>query len=138
MDCTEYQQSISRLRDGELSRDDSATVFAHLSTCTECRAFFFELQALDSAMHRIADRVPAEAEARPLSLPAAVTAGSWWDRRVALRVPVFTLLLCAIVLSLAALLPGSPLSREPQAIYVTQLPTVVVVDAATAPPEPRQ
>ena len=137
MDCTEYQRSISRLRDGELQAEEAAAIFGHLSSCAECRRFYFELQALDGALHRIADRMPTVSEDRRFSLPASVHARSWWDRRVALRVPVFALLLCAIAVSLFALLPGGPFSREPESIYVTQLPTVVV-ETSMAPPEPRQ
>lgn len=137
MECTEYQRSINRLRDGELTADESAAVFGHLASCTECRRFYFELQALDGALRRIPDRIPAVSDTRPLPLPAAMQARSWWDRRVALRVPVLALLLCATVAGLFALLPGGPFSREPESIYVTQLPAVVVETSMT-PPKPRQ
>ena len=56
MDCTGYERSISRLRDGELPSDESAGVFLHLSTCGACREFYFTLQTLDGAMNRIAQK----------------------------------------------------------------------------------
>jgi len=136
MDCTEYQRLTSTLRDGELTRDESARVFGHLSVCTECREFYFELQVLDGALNRIVDHLPPGSEIRMPAATIPLHPRSWWNQRVALRVPVFALLLCAIAASLVVLLPGSPLYREPESIYITQLPTVVV-DATTAPPEPR-
>ena len=137
MECMGFQQLISRLRDGELPSGESAGVFQHLSVCEHCRDFYYALQALESAMGRIADRVPHGSRVRPLPLPGAVRTQKWWNQQVALRLPVLALLLCAFAVSLIVLLPGSSLFREPQAIYVTKLPTVVV-DATTAPPEPMQ
>jgi predicted anti-sigma-YlaC factor YlaD len=137
MECTDYQRLISSLRDGELQSDPAADVFRHLSSCPECRKFYFELQALDGALDRIADDVPATPAARPVMAHVVPTEHMWWDRRIALRIPVLALLICAIAASLFLLIPGSPLSREPQAIYVTRLPTVVV-EAPTTSPEPRQ
>ena len=137
MDCTGYQRLLSRLRDGELPSDESAGVFLHLSTCGVCREFYHALQTLDGAMNRIAQNIPSGSESRPVAIPVPLQAHKWWNQRVALRLPVLALVLCAIAVSLFVLLPGSSLFREPQSIYVTKLPTVVV-DAATAPPEPRQ
>ena len=88
-------------------------------------------------MNRIAQNIPSGSESRPVAIPVPLQAHKWWNQRVALRLPVLALVLCAIAVSLFVLLPGSSLFREPQSIYVTKLPTVVV-DAATAPPEPRQ
>jgi len=137
MNCMSSQQLISRLRDGELPSGESAGVFEHLSVCENCRDFYYALQALEGALGRIADHVPHRSGVRPLPLPGAVKEGMWWNHQVSLRLPVLALLLCAFLVSLIVLLPGSSLFREPQAIYVTKLPTVVV-DATTAPPEPMQ
>jgi anti-sigma factor RsiW len=137
MECIDYQRQISPLRDGELPSDSAADVFRHLSLCPECRKFYFELQALEGAMSRIAHDVPTLSVAGTKMVPLAPAAYSWWDRRIELRAPVLALLICVIAASLFALVPGGPLSREPQAIYVTKLPTVVV-EAPTPPPEPMQ
>ena len=136
MDCTGYQRMVSRLQDGELPSDESAGVFLHLSTCGVCREFYLALQTLDGAMNRIALEIPSGSEARQVVIPVPLRPRNWWNQRVALRLPVLALLLCAIAVSLFVLLPGSSLFHEPESIYVTKLPTVVV-DAATAPPEPR-
>ncbi len=136
MDCTGYERSISRLRDGELPSDESTGVFLHLSTCGTCREFYYALQTLDGAMNRIARDVPSGSEARQAAIPVPLRVHKWWDRQVALRVPVLALLLCAVAVSLFVLLPGSSLFRGSESIYVTKLPTVVV-DANTAPSEPR-
>jgi anti-sigma factor RsiW len=137
MDCTGYQQSISRLQDGELPSDESAGVFLHLSTCGACREFYHTLQTLDGALNRIGQELPSRSEVRPTLHAVPPQPHRWWSRQVALRLPVLALLLCAVVVSLYVALPGSSLFHGPQSIYVTKLPTVVV-DAATAPPEPRQ
>ena len=136
MECQDYQRLVSRMHDGELPPDESAEVFLHLATCGVCREFYSSLRVLDGALNRIADHLPSDRAARPLAIPAPVEPNRWWNRHVAMRVPVFALLLCAIALSLFVLIPGSPLSREPESIYVTKLPTVVV-DAQTAPLGPR-
>lgn len=137
MDCTGYERSISRLRDGELPSDESAGVFLHLSTCGACREFYTTLQTLDGALNRIAQEIPSGSEVRPAAIPVPLRPHKWWNQRVSLRLPVLAIVLCAIAVSMFVLLPGSTLLREPRSIYVTKLPTVVV-DAATAPPEPRQ
>ena len=137
MDCNDYQRLINRLHDGELPAGESAGVFHHLATCGACRDFFHALQKLDGEMNRIAQGVPAPVEMQAVSVPSVVPVRSWWNRQVAMRLPVFALLLCAIALGLFAMVPGSPLSREPESIYVTQLPTVVV-ETSMSPSEPRQ
>jgi len=137
MECTEYQRLISRLRDGELPSGETAGVFLHLSMCGTCRDFYQELQMLDGALNRIADRLPSTLVPRTIEYPVAVRTHNWWNQRVALRVPVLGLLLCAMAVSLFLLIPGSSPFNKPEQIYVTKLPTVVV-DATTAPPEPRQ
>jgi predicted anti-sigma-YlaC factor YlaD len=137
MECTEYQRLISRLQDGELPSGETAGVFLHLSMCGTCREFYQELQVLDGALNRIADRLPSESAVRAIERPVAVRTHNWWNQRVALRVPVLGLLLCAMAVSLFLLIPGSSPFNKAEQIYVTKLPTVVV-DATTAPPEPRQ
>jgi anti-sigma factor RsiW len=139
MDCTEYERLISRLRDGELPSGESAGVFRHLSTCEACREFYDVLQELEGALNRIPHQLPSGSEARAVAPPVSpsLLAQWWWNRRVSLRLPVLALFLCAIAVSLFVLLPGSALLREPQSIYVTKLPAVVV-DATTAPSEPRE
>lgn len=136
MECQDYQRLVSRMHDGELPPDESAEVFLHLATCGVCREFYSSLRVLDGALNRIADHLPEDRAVRPPVIPSPVESNRWWNRQVAMRAPVFALLLCAIALSLFVLIPGSPFSREPEAIYVTKLPTVVV-DAQTAPLGPR-
>ena len=135
MDCNDYQRLVSRLRDGELPADESTEVFRHLSACGTCREFYHALQVMDNALGRIADTLPPDSTQRFIALPDPYQTDRWWNQRVALRLPVIGILLCAIVLGLFVLLPQSSFFREPESIYVTKLPTVVV-DATTAPPEP--
>jgi anti-sigma factor RsiW len=135
MECNEFEQRISRLRDGELPQEESAEVFRHLAECGECRSFFHQLQALDRALNDVAVAVPDATAVRASAFPVAVPSRRLWERRVALRLPVAAILLCVIIAGVVALLPGSNLFHEPQAIYVTKLPTVVV---EATPPSSRQ
>lgn len=137
MNCPDYEQRISRLLDGELPSGESGGVFVHLSACEACREFFHALQSLDGALNRVARNLPSGTGDYGMPLPGFLQPRTWWNQQVALRVPVLALLICAIVVSLFMALPGSPLFRESRAIYVTKLPTVVV-NASTAPLEPRQ
>ena len=137
MQCQEFQRLINRLRDGELPEGESTVVFQHLAECTECRGFFFALQALDGALTRIAEPVPYRSASPRAELPASLQPRSWWNQRVALRLPILALLICVIAAGVILAVPGNALLRTPQPIYVTKLPPVVV-DADTAPSEPRQ
>lgn len=137
MECMDYQRLINRLHDGELPSEDSARVFLHLSACAECRDFYTGLRILDSAMNRLADRMPSEDELQSPPSPVAFRPQQWWNRQVALRLPVVALLLCAIAVSLFMLIPGTSLFRSPESIYVTRLPAVVV-EASAAPSQPMQ
>ena len=137
MECMDYQRLISRLHDGELPSEDSARVFLHLSACAECRDFYTGLRVLDGAMSRLADRLPTEDELRSTPSPVAFRPQQWWNRQVALRLPVLAILLCAIAISLFMLIPGTSLFRSPESIYVTRLPAVVV-EASAATSQPMQ
>jgi len=39
MNCDEFQENASRFMDGKLEAGDQARLFAHLSSCTDCRSF---------------------------------------------------------------------------------------------------
>jgi predicted anti-sigma-YlaC factor YlaD len=50
MDHNRYQEQISQLIDNELPGKESPGLFAHLSTCSDCREFFSESMQLRSKL----------------------------------------------------------------------------------------
>jgi anti-sigma factor RsiW len=46
MDCQEAKTGLSPYLDGELPRDDAASIAAHLTGCDECRRRFEELRLI--------------------------------------------------------------------------------------------
>ncbi len=129
MNCEEYELSISRMVDGELSADDSRAVFSHLASCGTCRAFYRQLQSLGASLDIIAGNVeiPGEIRRRRLSNEGL---RSWWSGRVPLRAPIFAVLLLALVISLYFSVSNALQVRQPEIVYVTQLPPITVTAEA--------
>lgn len=48
MDCENYQKKISRMVDGELNREETAQVEAHISQCSQCQSFHKDLLSMRS------------------------------------------------------------------------------------------
>ena len=59
--CQRYQELISRLVDGEISRDENAALMAHLKTCSSCNAMY-------AVFHDLSDILSEE----PAELPAGL------------------------------------------------------------------
>jgi len=133
MECNDYQRLISRLHDGELASGDMTDVFLHLSACGECRDFYRGLQTLDRTMNRLAVPLPADDAVQSTTPAVTFRQQPWWNRNVALRLPVFALLVCAVAVSLLTLIPGTSFFRSPESIYVTKMPAVVVEASVSAP-----
>ena len=125
MTCNEYERSISSLIDGEAAESTSAGLFAHLASCSSCRAFFHQVQRLNRSLGRLPD-LPADAAAFPAEPGAAgMSRLSLWHRQVSLRYPVVALAAAVIC---ALLLLTAEWNRHSEPMYVTTLPTVVVAD----------
>ena len=63
MDHIHYQEEISQFIDNELPENESPELFAHLSTCPECRGFFNESLQLKSRLTSISvPSIPANSK----------------------------------------------------------------------------
>ncbi len=140
MVCEDYQEQASRLVDNELGEHESPTLFAHLSTCRECRRFLHATLQLRSGLQEQAPVVtPAHLDGKVLgSLPAkrqyapdrVAVQRSLWKRRVSLPAPVAAAMIMLLMLGSAVLTALWFRDSEPgyqtRTIYVTALPAVEV------------
>jgi predicted anti-sigma-YlaC factor YlaD len=124
MTCDEYQLRISMLLDGEVAAADSGEIFNHLGSCTECRLFWHNVLALNAQLEIAGTQEVQRMEVPqlPKNIP---TASAWWNRPIQLRTYMVLLILCSLI-GLSFLAGRSQLFSEPETIYVTKLPAVVV------------
>jgi len=122
MNCADYEILISKMLDGELQAGDSATVFAHLASCRECRSLFHQMQSLNAALERVAEPVAAPTVVPPVPLHG-IRSGGLWQHRVSLRAPAFAF---AAVLVAAVVIFSLVRPRGTETVYVTKLATVIV------------
>jgi predicted anti-sigma-YlaC factor YlaD len=130
MSCEEYEQMASRLIDGEVSPGESAEIFAHLASCEECRRFFHKVQELHGSLQRFAEPPIPASGLQPLTFrPApAIAQRGFWLRQVSLRMPVVVATACIMV---AAVIFALKRNQEPERVFITELPTVVVAADGT-------
>lgn len=128
MSCEEYKQMASRLIDGEVSPGASAGIFAHLASCEECRRFFHQVQELHGSLQRFAEPpIPPPGPQPPTLRPTpAITPQGFWLRQVSLRMPVVVATACIMVAAVVF-----ALKRNQEPLFITELPTVVVVADST-------
>lgn len=122
MSCANYEILISKLLDDELQAGDSATLFAHLASCSECRRLFHRMQSLNAALERAAEP-PSVLPAAPRRPLHGIRKEGLWQHRISLRVPAFAFaaLLVAAVVIFSLVRP-----RGTETVYVTKLATVIV------------
>jgi predicted anti-sigma-YlaC factor YlaD len=125
MRCEECQLMTSRLLDGEMLPDASTVVFAHLASCVGCRGFFHQVQELNVSLARVPEPLAgASAQKVPfLPRPNVVVGMSRWRRRVSFGVPVVVIAVCVFITAVVFSLRKT---GEPERVYVTELPTVIV------------
>ncbi len=128
MKCSEFQLMISKLIDGEVPPGASAPIFAHVATCGECRGFYHRLQVLNASLERLAERGPEGAlEEAPLAkLGVSTGRRSWWRRELRVRIPVAMLLIAVAAAGILVSFSQGFRPHEPEAIYITKLPDVVI------------
>lgn len=130
----EYQEQSSRLLDSDLREDESTSLFMHLAACHECRDFMRSALKLRSGLAADPLIVPVSVDGRlrkqfsSPAVPLSESAQSLWSRQVTLRFPVLALLVCFIAAGTLLLLSGRFPFHEPETVYVTRLPAVVITD----------
>ena len=132
----EFQEQISRLVDNDLHEEESTSLFTHLADCHECREFMQSILRLRSGL--AADSATPSAAIdnklrQRFSSPAAAmskSVQSLWNRHVTLHVPVVVLFLCLLATGAVLTVSGHVLFSEPETVYVTRLPAVVITDGS--------
>jgi predicted anti-sigma-YlaC factor YlaD len=77
MDCAQIQEFLSHWMDGELHPSAEPEVFAHLSRCFSCRAFFRDLSTLNHEFTAIRSQaVPVSLDRRVLNSSPTVQASA--------------------------------------------------------------
>ena len=122
-----YQQRISLYVDNALSDKNTATLFAHLSRCDNCRAFMRSALSLHAhiAEEELAE-VPLSLDRRVLASVAAASDQSerrpWyapmWFTRISIPLPAAASILFLIIVG--SLLLSPILAQEPQ--HQTEIP----------------
>lgn len=132
----QFQEQISRLLDNDLHEEESISLFTHLLTCHECREFMQSSLKLRSGLAASSLNVPASVDMRlhqrfsPRTVPMSTKARTLWSRQVTLGFPVVALFLCLVAAGAVLMLSGRSPFREPETVYVTRLPAVVVTDGS--------
>jgi anti-sigma factor RsiW len=130
----QYQEQISRLIDHDLREEDSSQLFTHMASCRECREFLNSSLRLRSglAANSLAtpsnlDRTMQQRFISPVA-PKPRNSQSLWRRQVTMRFPVVAFLLCLIAAGAVLAFSGRSPFSEPETVYVTRLPAVVITD----------
>lgn len=132
----QFQEQISRLLDNDLREEESTPLFAHLSSCRECREFLQSCLRLRSGLAADSLPVPASADGKlrqrfsPVAVPRALSARSVWSQQIAVRFPTLVLLVCLVAAGAVLAISGRSPFYEPETIYVTRLPAVVITNGA--------
>jgi hypothetical protein len=108
MNCDLFQENASRFMDGLLDASDQAALFAHLSTCPDCRSFLSSSVRVREVVRKDAIALPPgidEAFFEQLLSRHATGADSrrrpetFWRRDVLLSVPLAAAALLLVVLA---------------------------------------
>jgi len=142
MTCEGYQEQVSQLVDNELGERESPALFAHLSTCNECKGFLQSTLRLRAGLYEDATLLaPNQLDEKVLSTAPArkrsesdrpATRRILWKRRVSMPLPAAVLMMVLVMALIAATssLWFPALYPQPethaQTVYVTTFPAVEV------------
>jgi predicted anti-sigma-YlaC factor YlaD len=108
MTCMQIHQAISARLDGEDPGLDEATVYAHLATCADCRAFAHRADTLHRRVRLApAPVVPDLTPGILTAIGAEETAGAEPDTNLALRWILVAIAVAQIAVAIPALIFGS-------------------------------
>ncbi len=110
----EYQEQISQFIDGELGEQFQPGLFAHLSTCAECRRFLNSTLALRSKLATLLDPIPAGLDLRMQNTFATTPVYGLNAQPAAFRL--------ALAASIAFILLMGSLLFGPQILTTQQMP----------------
>ena len=136
-DCAKYQEMMSALLDGELSKPQQDALDAHLASCPECNALFQALQAMhslcDDALVQPPEALAAGVMRQIQARPAKKQTGHRLFYRIATGIAAAACLALVLV-SLPHILPGAgSVANDAAASETTRSPcTITAEDAATA------
>jgi anti-sigma factor RsiW len=108
MNCDDHQENASRFMDGELEASEQAGLFAHLSSCPECRSFLATSVRAREVMRKspaslpegIDDELFERLSNHPLLRPAIHDRPpSFWHREIILSYPLAAAALILVVLA---------------------------------------
>jgi anti-sigma factor RsiW len=134
------EEQISQLVDGELSKSESHSLFAHLSSCEHCGEFLRELLRLRENIQKaevpeetdnLAARLAQLVEPKPFVLmKERAQSLPFWRRRLSLTAPwaVVTSLVLIALSSVASVIWFREVTKPPEerVVYIMALPEVEV------------
>ncbi len=127
MDHTHYQELTSQFIDRELGAEDDRKLFAHLSTCDECRGFLKEALLLQGDI--LGTKPSQTLSTRPADTVHVLRTA--WSRRVPMSVAAVL-----AVIALASTVAFGTLWMRPkekvveikqEVVYVPRMPAIQVV-----------
>jgi anti-sigma factor RsiW len=141
MTCETYEEQISALIDHELKDEETGMLFAHLSTCRNCRhSLQFGLDLRSDLAEEISPMAPKELDEKILKQTRLAHRSSrdrgaipfrLWTGRISMPVPVAAVILVFLIagsLMVSSMTKQSPMPPEGrvEAVYITTLPAVEV------------
>jgi anti-sigma factor RsiW len=108
MNCERYQEDASQFMDGLLEASEQARLFAHLSSCSDCRSFLASSVRVREVIGKDPATLPAGVDElffeQLSSRPAVHAAGhrrqqAFWRREVLLSYPLAAAALLLVVLA---------------------------------------
>jgi len=159
MNCDDFQENASRFMDGQLEASDQARLFAHLSSCSDCRSFLASSVRTREVLRKDPVRVPDGIDDQLFELLSGRQAlrsdiqqrqRSFWLREVHLSYPLAAAAMLLVVLAsvlfsllfmrtsaadstMDKILGGGPAAAGRQTVVVIyQLPEERVVGLAPA------
>jgi anti-sigma factor RsiW len=133
MTCEMYEEQISAMIDHELKDEETGMLFAHLSTCRQCRHSLQSVLDLRSDLgEQDPPMAPKELDERILkqtrlahraSKDPRATPFRIWTGRISMPVPVAAVIMIILIAGSVAL---SSVWSKTQTVYVTTLPAVEV------------